>query len=189
MKASYEKNIKELLLLLGEDPKREGLLKTPARVARSLEFLSSGYKMDAKALLNTALFKSSNNQMIIVKDIEFYSLCEHHLLPFFGSVHIGYIPNGKVVGLSKIPRLVDLYARRLQIQEQLCEQIAEALFKYIGAKGVGVVIEARHLCMQMRGVQKSKVITKSSALRGLFLKDEKTRREFFALINTDKRSL
>lgn len=186
MQAKFEKTISTLLELIGENPQRDGLLKTPQRVFKAYEYLTSGYKQNAKDILNEALFESSNNEMVVVKDIEFYSLCEHHLLPFFGRAHCAYIPDKKVVGLSKIPRLVEMFARRLQIQEQLTEQIAEALNEHIGAKGVGVVIEARHLCIEMRGVQKTNATTTTSALRGLFLKNEKTRKEFFALINTAK---
>ena len=186
MQAKFENAVGTILRLIGENPKREGLLKTPERVFKAYEFLTSGYKQNAKDILNGALFDSSNNEMVLVRDIEFYSLCEHHLLPFFGRVHCAYIPDKKVVGLSKIPRLVDMFARRLQIQEQLTEQIADALSEHIGAKGVGVVVEARHFCMQMRGVQKANATTTTSALRGLFLKDERTRKEFFALINSAK---
>mgnify|MGYP004464764623 CR=1 FL=1 len=181
-----ENEIRQILLDLGEDPEREGLLKTPERVRKSLQFLTRGYKQNIDEVINGAIFQEDCDDMIIVRDIEFYSLCEHHLLPFFGRVHCAYIPDKKVVGLSKIPRLVDMFARRLQIQEQLTEQIADALSTHIGAKGVGVVIEARHFCMQMRGVQKANATTTTSALRGLFLKDEKTRKEFFALINAAK---
>lgn len=186
MKEKCENAVRDMLEFMGENPKRAGLLDTPKRVRKSLEFLTSGYAQSVKDILNGALFDSSNNEMVLVRDIEFYSLCEHHLLPFFGRVHCAYIPDKKVVGLSKIPRLVDMFARRLQIQEQLTEQIADALSTHIGAKGVGVVIEARHFCMQMRGVQKANATTTSSALRGLFLKDDKTRKEFFALINAAK---
>lgn len=186
MQDKFEKAVSTILTLIGENPQRQGLVKTPERVFKAYEFLTSGYKQNPKDILNDALFDSSNNEMVVVRDIEFYSLCEHHLLPFFGRVHCAYIPNQKVIGLSKIPRLVDMFARRLQIQEQLTEQIADALSEHIGAKGVGVVIEARHLCLQMRGVQKANATTTTSALRGLFLKDEKTRKEFFALINAAK---
>ncbi|TKX29613.1 GTP cyclohydrolase I FolE [Campylobacter sp. MIT 12-5580] len=186
MQEEFEKSVTNILNLIGENPQREGLLKTPARVAKSFEFLTQGYKQDPKQILNDALFASSNNEMVLVRDIEFYSLCEHHLLPFFGRVHVAYIPDKKVVGLSKIPRLVEVFARRLQIQEQLTEQIAEALMENVGAKGVGVVIEARHLCVEMRGVQKANSTTSTSALRGCFLKNDNTRREFFSLINSSK---
>ncbi|CAG9469759.1 GTP cyclohydrolase I FolE [Campylobacter upsaliensis] len=186
MQEKFENCVKNMLELIGENPQREGLLKTPTRVFKSYEFLTNGYKKDVKEILNNALFDSSNNEMVLVRDIEFYSLCEHHLLPFFGRAHIAYIPDKKVVGLSKIPRLVEIFARRLQIQEQLTEQIAEALMQNVGAKGVGVVLEARHMCVEMRGVQKANSTTSTSALRGLFLKNEKTRREFFSLINFSK---
>ncbi|EPU7736147.1 GTP cyclohydrolase I FolE [Campylobacter upsaliensis] len=186
MQEKFENCVKNMLELIGENPQREGLLKTPTRVFKSYEFLTNGYKKDVKEILNNALFDSSNNEMVLVRDIEFYSLCEHHLLPFFGRAHIAYIPDKKVVGLSKIPRLVEIFARRLQIQEQLTEQIAEALMQNVGAKGVGVVLEARHMCVEMRGVQKANFTTSTSALRGLFLKNEKTRREFFSLINSSK---
>ena len=175
-----------MLNLVGEDPHREGLAKTPERVFKAYEFLTSGYSQDPKVVLNDALFDSSNNEMVLVRDIEFYSLCEHHLLPFFGRVHVAYIPNHKVVGLSKIPRMVNIFARRLQIQEQLTEQIAEAVQEVIKPKGVGVVIEARHMCVEMRGVGKINSTTTTSALRGCFLKSSETRREFFSLINSHK---
>ena len=186
MQEKFENCVKNMLELIGENPQREGLLKTPTRVFKSYEFLTNGYKKDVKEILNNALFDGSNNEMVLVRDIEFYSLCEHHLLPFFGRAHIAYIPDKKVVGLSKIPRLVEVFARRLQIQEQLTEQIAEALMQNVGAKGVGVVLEARHMCVEMRGIQKANSTTSTSALRGLFLKNEKTRREFFSLINSSK---
>ncbi|EKI3078295.1 GTP cyclohydrolase I FolE [Campylobacter coli] len=186
LQEKFENCVKTMLETMGENPTREGLVKTPNRVFKAYEFLTSGYKKNVKEILNNALFKSSNNEMVLVRDIEFYSLCEHHLLPFFGRVHVAYIPDQKVVGLSKIPRLVEVYARRLQIQEQLTEQIAEALMENVGAKGVGVVIEARHMCVEMRGVQKANSTTTTSALRGLFLKNEKTREEFFSLINSPK---
>lgn len=186
LQKKFENCVKTILELIGENPQREGLLKTPTRIFKTYEFLTSGYKQDIDEILNGALFESSNNEMILVRDIEFYSLCEHHLLPFFGRVHVAYIPNSKVVGLSKIPRLVEVFARRLQIQEQLTEQIADALMQNVGAKGVGVVIEARHMCIEMRGIQKANSTTSTSALRGLFLKNEKTREEFFTLINSPK---
>ncbi len=186
LQEKFENCVTTMLELIGENPQREGLLKTPTRIFKTYEFLTSGYKQDIDEILNGALFESSNNEMILVRDIEFYSLCEHHLLPFFGRVHVAYIPNSKVVGLSKIPRLVEVFARRLQIQEQLTEQIADALMQNVGAKGVGVVIEARHMCIEMRGIQKANSTTSTSALRGLFLKNEKTREEFFTLINSPK---
>ncbi len=182
-KESFEKAVKTILELIGEDPDREGLKKTPYRVFKSFEYFTKGYTQDPKEVLNQALFESSNNEMVIVRDIEFYSLCEHHLLPIIGRAHVAYIPNGKVVGLSKIPRLIEVFARRLQIQEQLTEQIAEAINDVIEPKGVGVVLQARHMCMEMRGVEKTCSSTTTSALRGIFLKD-KTRKEFFDIINT-----
>jgi GTP cyclohydrolase I len=169
---------------VGEDVNREGLLKTPQRVLKAYEFMYGGYKENPQEILNSAMFESSNDEMVLIKDIEFYSTCEHHLLPIIGRAHVAYIPDGKVVGLSKIPRVVDVFARRMQIQEQLTEQIADALMTAIAPKGVAVVLQARHMCMEMRGVEKINSTTTSSALRGLFKKDEKTRMEFFNLINS-----
>jgi GTP cyclohydrolase I len=180
----FEQAITKVLELLGEDPKREGLEKTPKRVVKSLKFLTEGYKEDPKEILNKALFSTTNDEMVLVRDIEFYSMCEHHILPIIGRVHVAYIPDGKVVGLSKIPRVVNVFARRMQIQEQLTEQIADAIMDTIQPKGVAVVIQARHMCMEMRGVEKINSTTTSSALRGLFKKDEKTRAEFFSLVNS-----
>lgn len=180
----FEAAISKVLELLGEDPKREGLLKTPSRVAKAWEFLTEGYNEDPEAILNKALFTSSNDEMVVVRDIEFYSTCEHHMLPIIGRVHVAYIPNGKVVGLSKIPRIVNVFARRLQIQEQMTEQIADAISNSINPKGVAVVVHARHMCMEMRGVQKINSTTVSSALRGLFKSDQRTRSEFYNIINT-----
>ncbi len=180
----FEQAITKVLELLGEDPKREGLLKTPNRVAKALKFLTEGYEQDPKEILNQALFSTSNDEMVLVRDIEFYSMCEHHMLPIIGRAHVAYIPDGKVVGLSKIPRIVNVYARRLQIQEQMTEQIADAILETIKPKGVAVVVHARHMCMEMRGVQKINSTTVSSALRGLFKSDERTRNEFYNLINT-----
>ncbi len=180
----FENAVKTMMLHVGEDPEREGLLDTPKRVRKSYEFIYGGYKEDPKAILEKALFSTSNDEMVLVKDIEFYSTCEHHLLPIIGRVHVAYIPDGKVVGLSKIPRVVNVFARRMQIQEQLTEQIADAIMDTIVPKGVAVVIQARHMCMEMRGVEKINSTTTSSALRGLFKKDEKTRSEFFSLINS-----
>ncbi|MBZ7985596.1 GTP cyclohydrolase I FolE [Campylobacter sp. Cr9] len=174
--------IKDLLIKIGENPDREGLIKTPERVQKSYEYLCSGYHQNPKDILNEAIFNTDNNEMVLVKDIDFYSLCEHHLLPFFGKVHIAYIPNGKVVGLSKLPRLVEVFARRLQIQEQLCEQISNSLYEILKPKGVAVTIEAEHLCMQMRGIQKVNSKTITSSLKGIFLSDERTRKEFYSLI-------
>ncbi|MDP3587394.1 MAG: GTP cyclohydrolase I FolE [Sulfuricurvum sp.] len=176
--------VKTMMTHVGEDVTREGLLKTPERVLKAYEFIYGGYNEDPQAILNSAMFESSNDEMVLIKDIEFYSTCEHHLLPIIGRAHVAYIPDGKVVGLSKIPRVVDVFARRMQIQEQLTEQIADALMQSISPKGVAVVIQARHMCMEMRGVQKISSTTTSSALRGLFKRDEKTRMEFFSLINS-----
>lgn len=180
----FEDAIKCMMLHVGENPSREGLLKTPQRVKKAYEFIFGGYKEDPREILRSALFTSSNDEMVLLKDIEFYSTCEHHLLPIIGRVHVAYIPDGKVVGLSKIPRVVNVFARRMQIQEQLTEQIADAIMDTIAPKGVAVVIQARHMCMEMRGVEKINSTTTSSALRGLFKKDEKTRSEFFSLINS-----
>ena len=174
--------VREMLRGLGEDPEREGLLKTPQRVAKAMRFLTAGYTQDAKALLTQALFTVSYDEMVIIKDIEVFSLCEHHLLPFFGKAHVAYIPNGKVVGLSKIPRLVDMFARRLQVQERLTVQIAETIEKFLKPRGVGVVIEAQHLCMIMRGVEKQNSVAVSSCMLGAFRKQQQTRNEFLSLI-------
>jgi len=174
--------IKQLLAGLGEDPSREGLRDTPKRVEKSLRFLTSGYATDVDAMLNNALFTVDYNEMVIVKDIDFYSLCEHHLLPFFGKCHVAYIPNGKVVGLSKIPRLVDIFARRLQVQERLTNQIANTLREKIDPLGVAVVTEATHLCMAMRGVEKQNSVAVTSAMLGAFREDARTRSEFLNLI-------
>ncbi len=180
----FENAVKVMMEHVGEDSQREGLLDTPKRVRKAYEFMYGGYKENPKEILSKALFSSSNDEMVLVKDIEFYSTCEHHLLPIIGRVHVAYIPDGKVVGLSKIPRVVNVFARRMQIQEQLTEQIADAIMDAIAPKGVAVVIQARHMCMEMRGVEKINSTTTSSALRGLFKKDEKTRSEFFSLINS-----
>ena len=185
-KEKFANAVKEMLALMGEDPNREGLVKTPMRVAKAYEFLTSGYSQNPKDVLNDALFSSSNNEMVLIKDIEFYSLCEHHLLPIIGRVHVAYIPNGKVVGLSKIPRMVNIFARRLQIQEQMTEQIANAIQEVVKPLGVGVVVQARHMCVEMRGVQKINSLTTTSALRGIFIKNANTRKEFFDLINSPK---
>jgi len=181
---NFEEAVKKMMLHVGENPDREGLIETPKRVRKAYEFIYGGYKEDPIAILNKALFTSSNDEMVLIKDIEFYSTCEHHLLPIIGRVHVAYIPDGKVVGLSKIPRVVNVFAHRMQIQEQLTEQIADAIMEAIGPKGVAVVIQARHMCMEMRGVEKINSTTTSSALRGLFKRDEKTRSEFFSLINS-----
>jgi len=180
--ASYEDLVREMIVRLGEDPHREGLARTPDRVKKAYDFLTRGYKEDAEALLREALFTVSYDEMVIVKDIEMFSLCEHHMLPFFGKVHIAYIPNGKVIGLSKLPRLVEVFSRRLQIQERLTTQIAETIQKTIEPQGVGVVIEARHLCMMMRGVEKQHSAAVTSSMLGCFRDEQETRTEFLSLI-------
>ena len=179
--ASYEDLVREMLVRLGEDPTREGLNKTPERVRKSMEFLTKGYKEDPLEVLNNALFTVDYDEMVIVKDIEMFSLCEHHMLPFYGKVHIAYIPNGKVIGLSKLPRLVEVFSRRLQVQERMTTQIAEAIQQVIQPQGVGVVIDARHLCMMMRGVEKQHSSAVTSAMLGVF-RETDTRNEFLSLI-------
>ena len=175
-------NIKSVLHEIGENPTREGLLKTPERVAKSLDFLTNGYEKKPDEILKSAMFAEDYSQMVLVKDIELYSLCEHHMLPFFGKAHVAYIPDGHIVGLSKIPRIVDVFARRLQVQERLTDQIKDCIQDTLNPRGVAVVIEAQHLCMQMRGVQKQHSSTTSSAFSGIFMTDEKTRAEFMNLI-------
>jgi GTP cyclohydrolase I len=182
----FEELVHRELELIGEDPDREGLLKTPQRVARSMAFLTQGYNSSAEEVVGKGIFKEEHDNMIMVRDIELYSLCEHHMLPFFGKAHVAYIPNGKIVGLSKIPRIVDVYARRLQVQERLTEQIAEGLCRVLNPSGVGVVIEAYHLCMMMRGVEKQNSKTITSALRGAFREDPKTRDEFLRLAHNGR---
>ena len=177
-----EKLVRELLVELGEDPDREGLLKTPLRVAQAMSFLTNGYRTEPKKVINEALFTQKTGSMVIVKDIEVYSLCEHHMLPFFGRCHIGYLPNGKVFGVSKLARLVDLYARRLQLQERLTEEISQVIMESIDAKGVAVMIEARHLCMMMRGVEKQNSTMVTSSVLGVFRDHPATREEFLSLI-------
>nr|WP_230980999.1 GTP cyclohydrolase I FolE [Gemmatimonas groenlandica] len=177
----FEGLIRRQLELLGEDPERDGLLKTPSRVAKSMAWLTRGYDLDARQVIGDAMFAENHENMVMVRDIEMYSMCEHHMLPFFGKVHVAYIPNGKIVGLSKLPRVVEVFARRLQVQERLGEQIANALDEVLQPKGVGVVIEAVHLCMMMRGVEKQSSRTITSSLRGLFRDDSKTRSEFLRL--------
>jgi GTP cyclohydrolase I len=174
--------VRELLLELGEDPEREGLLKTPERVAKALSFLTHGYRTDLDTVINQALFTQTTSSMVIVKDIELYSMCEHHMLPFFGRCHIGYIPDGKVFGVSKLARLVDMFARRLQLQERLTEQISKVVMEEVGAKGVGVMIEARHLCMMMRGVEKQNSTMVTSSVLGVFRDSLPTREEFLSLV-------
>ncbi len=178
-----EQLVTELLGLIGEDPEREGLLRTPHRVARALEFLTQGYAMDVETVLNGAVFQERYDEMVVVKDIDFYSQCEHHMLPFFGKAHIAYIPNGKIVGLSKLPRIVDVFARRLQVQERMTQQIAETIQRYLQPQGVAVVTEASHMCMMMRGVQKQNSVTTASAMLGVFKHQVETRAEFLNLIS------
>ena len=185
----FETLIRRELELIGEDPRREGLLKTPERVAKSMRFLTEGYASSAEEVVGKGIFKEEHDNMIMVRDIELYSLCEHHMLPFFGKAHVAYIPHGKIVGLSKIPRIVDVYARRLQVQERLTEEIAEGLCSVLHPSGVGVVIEAYHLCMMMRGVQKQNSKTITSALRGAFREDPKTRDEFLRLAHSSSGTL
>jgi GTP cyclohydrolase I len=174
--------IREMLKRVGEDPERDGLLATPDRVARSLSFLTQGYHQDPRAIVGNALFEAEYDEMVVVKDIEVYSLCEHHLLPFYGRCNIAYLPNGKIVGLSKLARLAEVYARRLQVQERLTTEIAQAIFEILEPKGVGVVIEARHLCMMMRGVEKQNSVATTSCMLGRFRTDARTRGEFLSLI-------
>lgn len=185
--AEYEAMVRKQLELLGEDPERGGLLKTPSRVAKAMAWLTRGYDLDPRTVIGDALFEEEHENMVMVRDIEMYSLCEHHMLPFFGKVHVAYIPNGKIVGLSKLPRVVEVFARRLQVQERLGEQIADAIEDVLQPKGVGVVIEAMHLCMMMRGVEKQNSSTITSSLRGLFREDSKTRSEFLRLAHSTTR--
>lgn len=175
----------ELLKEVGEDPQREGLLRTPSRVAKMYSFLTKGYGEDVKEVLNDAVFEEKYNEMVIVRDIDFFSLCEHHLIPFYGKCHIAYIPDGRIIGLSKVARLVDVFARRLQVQERLTQQIAETLYECLRPQGVGVVMEARHLCMMMRGVEKQNSVATTSAMMGTFRDDVKTRNEFLTLIDRE----
>lgn len=180
---SMSEAVFSLLEGVGEDPEREGLLKTPERVARSLRFLTRGYRQDPEQLLKQAVFTESYDEMVLVKDIDIYSMCEHHMLPFFGKAHVAYIPNGKIVGLSKIPRVVEVFARRLQVQERLTQQIRDAIQSVLEPRGVGVVIEAKHMCMIMRGVEKQNSVTTTSAMSGEFMSSQSTRSEFLRLIN------
>ena len=179
-----EVEYRAILEAVGEDPSREGLLNTPRRAAKAMSFLTQGYRQSLDDLINGALFATTNNEMVIVKDIELYSMCEHHLLPFFGRAHVGYIPDGKVLGLSKIPRIVDMFARRLQIQEQLTQQVGRCIQDVTGAKGVAVVIEARHMCAMMRGVEKQNSSMTTSMMEGRFRDDPRTRQEFLTLIKS-----
>lgn len=180
----FDALVREMLEQLGEDPQRDGLLHTPARVEASLKWLTRGYQMSVEDVIGDALFEEKHESMILVRDIEIYSLCEHHLLPFYGRAHVAYLPNGRIVGLSKIPRVVEVFARRLQVQERLTDQVADALCRVLDPLGVGVVIEALHLCMMMRGVEKQNSKTVTSALRGTFRKDARTRDEFLRLVHT-----
>ena len=184
--ANIAESIREVIAQLGEDPNREGLRRTPERFAKALRYLTSGYRQDPEKILNGAMFSVGYDEMVVVKDIEVYSLCEHHLLPFFGKCHVAYIPNKKVVGLSKIARLVNMYARRLQIQERLTSQIAETIEKQLSPQGVGVIVEARHLCMVMRGVEKQNSAAVTSAMLGVFRENKQTRDEFLALVRSSK---
>ncbi len=187
--ASFEELVREMIVRLGEDPQREGLTRTPARVQRAYEYLTRGYDEDPEALLKGALFTVTYDEMVIVKDIEMFSLCEHHMLPFFGKVHVAYIPKGRVIGLSKIPRLIEIFSRRLQIQERLTTQIAETIQNAIEPQGVGVVIEARHLCMMMRGVEKQHSSAVTSSMLGCFRDEQETRTEFLSLIRNKSNGL
>ncbi|HTJ88506.1 MAG TPA: GTP cyclohydrolase I FolE [Terriglobales bacterium] len=180
--ATFEDLVREMLVRLGEDPEREGLVRTPERVQKAFQFLTKGYSEDPEVMLKKALFTVTYDEMVIVKDVEMFSQCEHHMLPFFGKVHVAYIPNGKVIGLSKIPRLIEIFSRRLQIQERLTTQIAETIQKVIQPQGVGVVIEARHLCMMMRGVEKQHSAAVTSSMLGCFREEQETRQEFLSLI-------
>ena len=187
--ASFEELVRELIVRIGEDPEREGLLRTPERVHRAMNFLTRGYNEDPETMLKGALFSVNYDEMVIVKDVEMFSLCEHHMLPFFGKVHVAYIPNGKVIGLSKVPRLIEIFSRRLQIQERLTTQIAETIQKAIEPQGVGVVIEARHLCMMMRGVEKQHSEAVTSSMLGCFRNEQETRTEFLSLIRNKSNGL
>jgi len=184
---SIEEITKKLLKNIGEDPEREGLLKTPHRVAKSWKFLVQGYEQNLENIVNNAIFEEDYDEMVTIKDVDFYSLCEHHLIPFFGKAHIAYIPDGKVLGLSKVPRIVEMYGRRLQLQERMTQQISEAIGNAINPKGVAVVLEGEHMCMQMRGVQKRNSYATTSYMTGLFRKDARTRKEFMDIIALNRR--
>jgi GTP cyclohydrolase I len=180
--SKIEEAVRTILLGVGEDPNRDGLLLTPSRVEKSFEFLTSGYRTKIEDIINDAVFEQDYDEMVIVKDIEFYSLCEHHLLPFYGKAHVAYLPNGRIVGLSKVPRIIDTFARRLQVQERLTQEVAETIQKYLKPRGVAVVIEAYHMCMAMRGVQKQASLTTTSSMQGVFRSDMRARNEFLKLI-------
>ena len=186
MQKKIEQLTKELIIEIGEDPNREGLLKTPHRAAKAWEFFSKGYRQDINKIINEAIFEEDSKDLVIVRDIEFFSLCEHHLIPFFGRAHVGYIPDGKVIGLSKIPRLVDMFSRRLQVQERLTNQIANSIQEVLKPKGVAVLMEGRHMCMQMRGVEKQNSLTSTSCMIGKLRESNATRSEFLSIINRDK---
>lgn len=185
--ATTEDLYRELLVRIGEDPTRDGLVETPGRMEKALKFLTRGYTMHVNSVLHDALFDVDYDEMVIVKDIEFFSMCEHHLLPFFGKAHVAYVPNGKVIGLSKIPRLVDVFARRLQVQERLTTEVADAIDEAIHPQGVAVILEAQHLCMMMRGVEKQHSATVTSAMRGVFKTQQQTRNEFLSLVRKTER--
>ena len=183
---NIEHLISKLLTELGENPKREGLLRTPLRVSKSWSFLTQGYQIDLDKIVNNAIFNESYDDLILVQDIEYYSLCEHHLLPFFGKAHVAYIPDGKIIGLSKIPRIVEMFSRRLQLQERMTQEISNTLAHVLAPKGVGVVIEGQHMCMQMRGVEKQNSFTTTSSMLGIFRQDPKTRDEFLKIISKNR---
>ena len=184
--SKIEEIIKELLTQIGEDPEREGLKRTPARVAKAWDVFTKGYTQDLDEIINNAVFTENYDEMVTIKDIDYFSLCEHHLLPFFGKAHVAYIPDGKLIGLSKVPRIVDMFSRRLQVQERMTEEIAETLNDVLKPKGVAVVIEGEHMCMQMRGVEKQNSYATTSSMKGIFLKDSRTREEFLTIISMKK---
>lgn len=186
MTEEIQKHIREILRILGEDPEREGLVRTPGRVAESYEFFTQGYRQDLERIINGAIFESDSDEMVILKDIDYYSLCEHHLLPFYGKCHIAYLPNGKIIGLSKLARIVEMFSRRLQVQERLTTQIADTISNILFPKGVGVIMEGYHLCMAIRGVLKQNSLCKTSAMLGGFKTDPRTRSEFLALVNLNR---